>query len=477
MVDSRELATLDATAIAEKVRQKEVTPSELVEVVIERIEHINPKINAVITPMFDEARKTAKGKLPKGPFTGVPFLLKDILAAYAGVRLSYGSAALKDYIPDFDSELVKRFKRAGLITVGKTNTPEFGLLSTTEPLFFGPTRNPWDTERTTGGSSGGTAAAVAAGIVPMAHASDGGGSIRIPASCCGVFGIKPTRARNPLAPTHGDIQSGLVVEHALTRSVRDSAALLDATAGPDVGDPYWAPPPKRPFLQEVGADPGKIRIAYTSKAITGEVAHKECVKAIDTAVSLCSEHGHELVEANPDFNIQAMYQNFVALWSGGVTAVFRNIEQLRGSPVLQEEVEPLTWELAKIGRQYNAGDYLFSIMMLQQISRDIARFFQEYDIWLTPTLIEPPVPLGYFDCPPEHPMKGFLRAGEFTPFTQIQNITGQPAMSMPLHWTSDGLPVGTHFVGRFGDEATLFRLAAQIEVALPWIKRQPPIHV
>ncbi|MFX0077773.1 MAG: amidase [Candidatus Hermodarchaeota archaeon] len=477
MADSRELAKMDATALAVKVRQKEVKPSELVEIVIERIERINPKINAVITPMFDEARKTAKGKLPTGPFTGVPFLLKDILAAYAGVRLSYGSAALKDYIPDFDSELVKRFKRAGLITVGKTNTPEFGLLSTTEPLFFGPTRNPWDTERTTGGSSGGSAAAVAAGIVPLAHASDGGGSIRIPSSCCGVFGIKPTRARNPLAPTHGDIQSGLVVEHALTRSVRDSAALLDATSGPDVGDPYWAPPPKRPFLQEVGADPGKLRIAYTSKAITGEVAHKECVKAIDKTVSLCSEHGHQLIEANPSFDIQAMYQNFVALWSGGVTAVFRNIEQLRGSPVLQEEVEPLTWELAKIGRQFTAGDYLFSIMVLQQISRDIARFFQEYDIWLTPTLIEPPVPLGYFDCSPEHPMKGFLRAAEFTPFTQIQNITGQPAMSMPLHWTSDGLPVGTHFIGRFGDEATLFRLASQLEAAQPWIKRQPPVYV
>ena len=477
MVDSRELAKLDATALAEKVRQKEVTSSELVEVVIERIERLNPKINAVITPMYEEARRIAKGRLPKGPFTGVPFLLKDILAAYAGVRLSYGSAALNGYIPDFDSELVKRFKQAGLITVGKTNTPEFGILPTTEPLFFGPTRNPWNTKRTTGGSSGGTAAAVATGIVPMAHANDGGGSIRIPSSCCGVFGIKPTRARNPLGPMYGDLQNGLVVEHALTRSVRDSAALLDATAGPDVGDPYWAPPPKRPFLQEVGADPGKLRIAYTSKAITGEVAHKECIKAIDTAVSLCSEHGHELNEANPKFNITAMYQNFVTLWSGGITSVLKNIEQLRGAPVQQEEVETLSWELGKIGQQFNVGDYLYSIMILQQIARDIARFFQEYDVWLTPTLIEPPVPLGHFDSPPEHPTKGFLRSGEFAPFTQIQNITGQPAMSMPLHWTSDGLPVGTHFVGRFGDEATLFRLAAQLEAAQPWIKRQPPIHV
>lgn len=477
MVDSRELAKLDATALAEKVRQKEVTSSELVEVVIERIERLNPKINAVITPMYEEARRIAKGKLPKGPFTGVPFLLKDVFASYAGVRLTYGSAAFKDYVPDFDSELVIRLKRTGLITVGKTNTPEFGILPTTEPLFFGPTRNPWDPERTTGGSSGGTAAAVAAGIVPMAHGNDGGGSIRIPASCCGVFGLKPTRARNPMGPMYGDVQGGLAVEHALTRSVRDSATLLDATAGPDVGDPYWAPPPKRPYLQEVGADPGKLRIAFTTKAITGVTAHPDCVKAIETAVSLCSEHGHEMVEANPEFDIQVMYQNFVTLWSGAVTAAFKTFEQQTGNPISQDQVEPLSWELANIGRQFTAGDFLFSINNLQRISRDIARFFLEYDIWLTPTLIEPPVPLGYFDGPPEHPMKGFLRAGEFAPFTQIQNITGQPAMSVPLHWNSDGLPIGTHFVGRFGDEATLFRLASQLEAAKPWIKRQPTIHV
>ncbi|MHA2314076.1 MAG: amidase [Candidatus Hermodarchaeia archaeon] len=476
MVDSRELVSLDATALAEKVRQKEVTPSELVDVVIERIERLNPKINAVITPMYEEARRIAKGKLPKGHFTGVPFLLKDVLASYAGVRLTYGSVAFKDFVPDYDSELVIRLKRAGLITVGKTNTPEFGILPTTEPLLFGPTRNPWDLERTSGGSSGGTAAAVATGIVPMAHGNDGGGSIRIPASCCGLFGLKPTRARNPLGPMYGDSRSGLTVEHALTRSVRDSATLLDATAGPDIGDPYWAPPPKRPYLQEVGADPGKLRIAYTTKAITGVVAHPDCVKAIETAVSLCSEHGHTMVEANPEFNIQALYQNFVTLWSGGITATFKNAELELGHPISQDQVEPLSWELAKIGRQFTAGDYLFSINNLHRISRDIARFFQEYDVWLTPTLIEPPVPLGHFDGPPEHPMRGFLRAGEFAPFTQIQNITGQPAMSVPLHWNSEGLPVGTHFVGRFGDEATLFQLASQLEAAQPWIKRLPPVH-
>jgi amidase len=252
MTAPNDLAFLDATAQAELVRNKEVRPIELVDTAIARIERLNPTLNAVVTPMYDLARTVAGGKLPAGPFTGVPFLLKDLMASYAGVKMSLGMKLLRDFVPDHDSELVVRLKRAGLIVVGKTNLPELGILPTTEPLLFGPCRNPWDTERTTGGSSGGSAAAVAAGMVPMAHANDGGGSIRIPAACCGLFGLKPTRARNPLGPDFGDIFSGLVAEHAVTRSVRDSAALLDATAGPDVGDPYWAPPPARPFIQEVG---------------------------------------------------------------------------------------------------------------------------------------------------------------------------------------------------------------------------------
>src|SRR5271157_1274764 len=254
-----ELTFLDATALADLVRRKEVKPIELVDATIERIERVNPKLNAVVAPMYDQARAAAQDDIPDGPFGGVPFLLKDLVAAYAGVRMTSGSAFLRDFVPDHDSELVRRQKRAGLIVVGKTNAPEFGILCTTEPLLFGPTRNPWDVNRTTGGSSGGSAAAVAAGIVPMAHANDGGGSIRIPASCCGLFGLKPTRARNPLGPDLGDMMGGFVCEHAVTRSVRDSAALLDATAGPDVGDPYWAPPQARPFLQEVGPDPRGLR--------------------------------------------------------------------------------------------------------------------------------------------------------------------------------------------------------------------------
>ena len=280
MATPDDLPFLDATAQSQLVRQKEIKPIELVAAAIARIEQLNPALNAVITPMYDIARAAAADKLPDGPFTGVPFLLKDILGAYAGVRMTLGSKLLRDFVPDHDSELVARFKQAGLVIVGRTNIPEFGLLPTTEPRLFGPCRNPWNTDHTTGGSSGGSAAAVAAGMVPMAHGNDGGGSIRIPASCCGVFGLKPTRARNPLGPDFGDVMSGLVAEHALTRSVRDSAALLDATAGPDVGDPYWAPTPLRPFLQEVGADPGRLKIAVTTQAGTDVAVHADCAQAV-----------------------------------------------------------------------------------------------------------------------------------------------------------------------------------------------------
>ena len=469
-----EVASLDATAQAELVRQKKVQAIELVEAAIERIEQLNPTLNAVVTPMYEEARRAATGQLPDGPFAGVPFLLKDLLASYAGVRMTSGSAFLRDFVPPHDSELVARLKRAGLIIVGKTNTPEFGILPTTEPQLFGPSRNPWDKTRTTGGSSGGSAAAVAAGIVPMAHANDGGGSIRIPASCCGLFGLKPTRARNPLGPDFGDMFSGLVAEHAVTRSVRDSAALLDTTSGPEAGDPYWAPPPARPFLQEVGADPGRLRIAVTMAAPTGVPVHDDCVSAVRDAAALCAELGHEVVEVAPSVDGERLVQSFMALWSAGCTWTIDVAARVTGRTPTPEQFEPLTWGLYQMGAQQSGSSYLLALQHLQMVSREIARFFLDYDVWLTPTLGEPPVPLGTFDSPPEHPMRGMARAAAFVPFTPICNITGQPAMSMPLYWNADGLPVGTHFVGRFGDEATLFRLAAQLEAARPWAGRLPP---
>ncbi len=464
-----DLAFLDATAQAELVRNKEVQPIELVEAAIERIDHLNPTINAVILRMYDYAREAAAGKLQSGPFAGVPFLLKDILAFFAGHRITHGSKLMQNFVPDHDSELVVRLKRAGLIILGRTNVPEFGILPTTEPHLYGPCKNPWDTSRSTGGSSGGSAAAVAAGMVPMAHANDGGGSIRIPASCCGVFGLKPTRARNPLGPDFGDILSGTIVEHAVTRSVRDSAALLDATSGPDLGDPYWAPPLTRPFLQEVGKDPGKLHIAYTTKPINDVPVHTDCIRVIENTAKLCADLGHEVEESAPAIFVEPLVNAFLVLYSAGCAS---SIKLLGGS---RELVEPLTWALHEMGDQHSATDYLMAVQTLQGMSRQVARFFLNYDVLLTPTVSEPPVPLGTFDSPPDNPLAGIYRAMEFVGFTPLCNITGQPAMSVPLFWNDDNLPLGSHFIGRFGDEATLFRLAAQLEEARPWADRRPPV--
>jgi amidase len=475
MAQLDELNQLDATAQAALVRSKEVTPLELVEAAIARIEKLNPQLNAVVTPMYDLARAAAQSALPQGSFTGVPFLLKDLQAAYDGVPMTAASKYLKDFRPEGDSVLVQRYKRAGLIVVGKTNTPEFGILPTTEPELFGATKNPWDTTRATGGSSGGSAAAVAAGMVPMAHANDGGGSIRIPASCCGVFGLKPTRARNPLGPHFGDMFSGLIAEHAVTRSVRDSAALLDATAGYDPGDPYCAPPPARPFAQEVGADPGKLRIALTTKSFTGVPVHADCSAAAQDAARLCATLGHEVEEAAPQLNSELLLKSFMAIWAGGMAWNIDSLSFAVGKKPTPEEFEPGTWALAQMGWQTTAPQYLLAVQTLQIFARRVAQFMEKYDVILTPTLGEPPLPLGSFASTPEDPMAGMRRATTFVPFTPLCNATGQPAMSAPLYWNAEGLPIGAHFIGRFGAEATLFRLAAQLEAARPWAERRPPV--
>ena len=471
---SDEIAVLDATAQAEMVRRKQLKPMELVDAAIARIERLNPALNAVVTPMFEPARAMASESLPEGPFRGVPFLLKDLLASYAGVRMTSGSTFLRDFVPDHDSELVARLKRAGLVICGKTNTPEFGILPTTEPRLFGPTRNPWDPSRIAGGSSGGSAAAVAAGMVAMAHANDGGGSIRIPSSCCGVFGLKPTRGRNPLGPDFGDLMSGLVAEHAVTRSVRDSAALLDATSGPDIGDPYFAPPPQRPFVQEVGADLGKLRVAFKA-APSGISIHPDCVRAVEDAAKLCSELGHDVSEASPAIDGSLFSDAFMTVWSVGCAQAMERNSVRTGHVPMAADFEDLTWALAEQGRAVSGSNYLLAVNHLQRTARQIARFFVSYDVWLTPTLAEPPLPLGSFDPQPGNPLYGLQRATAFVPFTPLCNATGQPAMSVPLYWNAEGLPVGTHFVGRFGDEATLFRLAAQLEAARPWAARRPRI--
>jgi amidase len=475
MSNPDEFATLDATAQAELVRKKEVKPIELVEAAIERIEKVNPQLNAVVTKMYDHARAAANTELPDAPFAGVPFLLKDLLAAYEGVPMSSGSKYLKDFKPNHDNELVARYKRAGLIVTGKTNTPEFGILPTTEPALFGAARNPWDTSRNTGGSSGGSAAMVAARVVPMAHANDGGGSIRIPASCCGVFGLKPTRARNPLGPDFGDMFSGLVAEHAVTISVRDSAALLDATSGYAAGDPYAAPAPARPFAQEVGTDPGKLRIAVMTKTPLGTPLHDDCLNATQDVVKLLGDLGHNVEEAAPAINGNMLIKSFMALWSAGLTWTVNSLSYAVGRMPEEGELEPGTLALYEMGKQVSAPDYLMAVQYLQILGRQIADFMSGYDLILTPTLGMPPVPIGSFDPTPEDAMAGMRMATAFVPFTPLCNATGQPAMSVPLNWNAEGLPVGTHFIGRFGDEATLFRLAAQLETARPWADRRPPV--
>jgi amidase len=314
-------------------------------------------------------------------------------------------------------------------------------------------------------------------MVPMAHGNDGGGSIRIPASCCGIFGLKPTRARTPWGPDFGDIMSGLVVQHAVTRSVRDSAALLDAIAGPDVGDPYCAPPPARPFLQEAGADPGKLRIAFTTASQSGTKVHADCIAAVQEAATLCASLGHEVVEAAPvmKLGMDLVWWAFWVVWSSGCAWTIDGIGMEMGKTLTKDEFEPFTWFLYEMGRKQGASTYLISISLLQRVARDIARFFLEYDAWLTPSLAELPVPLGTFDLPKEDPNQSLRWIETFTPFTVICNATGQPAMSVPLYWNTEGLPVGVQFVGRFGDEATLIRLAAQIESARPWADRRPPV--
>jgi amidase len=469
-----DIALLDATAQAELVRTKQVKPIELLEGAIERIERLNPQINAVVTPMYDEARRVAESPL-SGAFAGVPFLMKDLVASYAGVRQTQGSEFFRDFVSPFDTELTSRYKRAGLIVAGKTNLPEFGLLPTTEPRLFGATRNPWNLEHSVGGSSGGAAAAVAAGIVPMAHGGDGGGSIRIPASCCGLFGLKPSRARISLGPMIGDVTGGLVCEHAITRTVRDSALLLDATAGPAIGDPYYAPPQERPYVEDLKAPPRTLRIALTAQTVTGSPVHEDCIAAVKDAAGLCEDLGHDVEEtAPPPLNTDMFAAAFRTVFMAGIPWGIDGLGRLTGRQATPDKFEPFTWAMYEEGRQTTAVDYLIALSTIQQMSRLVAGSFQSYDVWLTPTLGSPPPTLGFFDSS-EDPAILFDKVSEFMPFTPLQNATGQPAMSVPLYWNDAGLPVGVHFVARFGDEGTLFRLAAQLEEARPWANKRPPV--
>jgi len=472
-----ELARHDGMGLAELVRRKEVSAAEVLDATIAAVEARNPEINAVICRLYDQARAAVAAGLPAGPFTGVPYLLKDLGAHYQGAVTSGGGALFKDFVPDHDSEITRRLKRAGLVIVGKTNTPELGLASSTEPRLFGPTRNPWNPAHSAGGSSGGSAAAVAARMVPMAHATDGGGSIRIPASACGLFGLKPTRARNPMGPDQGEGWGGASVGHAVTRSVRDSAALLDATSGPDVGDPYWAPPPARPFLEEVGRDPGHLRIAITTRPWNGQAVDPECQAAAHAAARLCESLGHSVEEASPTADAGMLGAATLVIIGANLRAALEARAAALGRELDEADVERITWLRAMDGHVARAADYARAIGIMHRTGRQVAPFFSRYDVLLTPTMCRPPYPLGIIDMMTGDPV-GYGQAVLSTiAFTSLWNACGNPAMSVPLAWSRAGLPIGVQFVGAFGDEATLFRLATQLEVAQPWADRRPPLAV
>jgi amidase len=464
----------DGMGLAELLHKGEVCPEELLEAAITRIDTHDRLLNAVVTPMFDTARAAIHAGLPAGPFRGVPFLLKDLaLAAVPGVLTRQGAVLFQDFVPGYEAEIVARYRRAGCVVIGKTATPELGLALTTESRLYGPTQNPWALGYSPGGSSGGAAAAVAAGYVPAANASDGGGSIRIPAAWCGLFGLKPTRARTPSGPVQGIGWAGLECVHAVTRSVRDSAALLDATQGADVGAPFVAPLPARPYLHEARTPPGRLRIGIRAEPFTFQSPlHPDCQNAFEDAVQLCTEIGHLLDTFSYAIEWERVRTATRLVVATDVRVTLEQRVHELGRRLHEAEVEPDTWRLVEVSQTVSGADYLRALHTLYQTGRQFARAMQGYDAVLTPTVPMPPVALGLMS--PVNPA-GLTERRQATAFTQIANIAGNPAMSVPLYWNDAGLPIGIQFIGHYGDEATLFRLAGQLEQARPWCNRRPPL--
>lgn len=477
-----DLATLDATAQAELVRAGTVAPLELVDAAINRIEKLDHELNAVIHHRFERARAEATAAdLPTGPFRGVPMVIKDLDGYSAGDPCHEGNRLLKaiDWHGDHDSSLIAKLRAAGFVFVGKTNAPEFGLMPTTEPLAYGPTHNPWDLARSPAGSSGGSAAAVASGMVSVGHAGDGGGSIRMPASACGLFGLKPTRGRVSFAPDEGESWAGLVVRHAITRSVRDSAAVLDVLEGAMPGDPYFAPPPSRPFADEVGADPGRLRVGLRTDAPAALCdTHPDCIAAAEDAARLLESLGHTVEEASPaaldESHLMGMFLTIMTSW---VVHDLELVAQRAGRAVTAEDVEPLTWAYAEIGRTFSSTQYVEAVNAAHAWSRRVASWWNGgFDLLLTPTLAVLPTVLGELVPPADNPLEGAAKATPVAAFCAPFNVTGQPAVSVPLSWNGDGLPVGTQLVAAYGREDLLVRVASQLEAARPWADRRPPIH-
>ena len=475
-----DLAFLDATAQADLVRRRDATALELVEGAIARIEKVNPELNAVIHERFDRARDDAR-VAADGPFAGVPMVIKDLDAALDGEPSHWGNKLLQTVgsRDDHDSYLVGRLRAAGFVFVGKTNTPELGLQPTTEPLAYGPTRNPWNTTRGPGGSSGGSAAAVSSGMVPVGHAGDGGGSIRIPSSACGLFGLKPTRGRVSLGPDQGEAWAGMVSRHVVTRSVRDSAAVLDCLAGRMPGDPYSAEPPARPFAAEVDVEPGPLFIGM--RATTGLVeTDPECVAAAQDAAALLESLGHTVEEASPEALDEDMFDFFTTIFATNVVADLDEIARRAGREVTQVDVEPLTWMYADMGRGVSGVRYLDAVNQMHAWSRRVATWWADdgYDLLLTPTLAEPPPVLGELVVQdPDDLFRAAARALPFAAYTAPFNVSGQPAMSVPLYWSAGtNLPIGVQLVADREREDLLLRVAGQLERARPWADRRPVLH-
>jgi len=467
---------LDATAQAELVASGKVTPLEMVNAAIERVERYDGALNALTYRWFDAARQLASSsELPEGPFRGVPYLLKDLYAAEAGKPLSNGSKAYKaaDYVSTEDTTLVARYKASGLISIGRSNSPEFGSVPVTEPEAWGPTRNPWDLTRTSGGSSGGSAAAVATGIVPIAHASDGGGSIRIPASCCGLVGLKVSQGRISMGPLRDE--SNLGVEHCVSRSVRDSARLLDATHGPGIGDVIIAPTPRRPFVEEVGADPGRLRIGLLDFNPRGGEVHTDCVDGVHKTAKLLESLGHHVEPGFPEIlSDNEIGRAFSMLWSTNMGTAIRRFSDALGREMTPNDIEAMNWAQAEFAKGVNAVDYSLAQASSVKFRRAIQSWWsQGWDLLLTPTLSAPPLLIGSLPNNPEHPMTPLMTGGAWVSFTSQFNISGQPAISLPLHRDANGLPIGMQLVAAYGREDVLIRIASQLEQAAPWAHLKP----
>ncbi|HJP51767.1 MAG TPA: amidase [Pseudomonadales bacterium] len=469
MTGFKEYDQYDALGLAELVKKGDVTSTELLEEAIARTEKVNDSVNAVVHKHYDEARAAIDAGLPDGPFTGVPFLLKDLHLLLEGTVTTYGSGFYRDHLADHDSTLVERYKQAGLVTFGKTNSPELGLMPVTEPRLFGPTRNPWDLSRTPGGSSGGASAAVASGIVPMANASDGGGSIRIPASCTGLVGLKPTRGRTPMGPDRGEGWAGQSISHVVSRSVRDSAAALDATTGEEPGNPYEAPHFAGSFLDEVGIAPGKLRIAICRKKLGNGEFSAEVTAAVDEIGELLQNLGHQVEEAEPEFDREAVGQAGFAIIAANTALAIKLRAEALGREVTDQDIEPSTQAIMAMAGSLSADDYARATLTNHQLGRVMGRFHQKYDLMLAPTLSTEPVPIGFM-------AENIDGIAQFMADTALFNQTGQPAISLPLCWSASQLPIGIMFVAAFGNDALLMRIAGQLEQARPWWEKRAPVH-